>query len=168
MTTTEADLTASAWHEAGHVTGYLAHGLSVRYATLRPRTKGVVARTAVRRMVADVKIRAVIAHAGPLAQGMHAWQTRGSTEGFPERDYIAHAYVTGANEDLIMARDAPRSSAPDGTVRWEWFARNLLVEHWLVVTVIAETLLARMTVNGAEMRALAVGAGMTGLRDDGF
>lgn len=156
----DADRVATAWHEAGHVTAYLTKGLPVRYATLRPRTADAVGLTAIRRRMIPVWDAAVIGHAGPTAQGMHAWRTRDTDddEGLDESDYLFGAYLSGGSCDLAKAAAAQPVVGPDGADLWEWSAKQLLTLHWPVVTAIAEALLTHMTVSGPTLRGLALSA----------
>lgn len=162
LTTAEraAELTATAWHEAGHVTAYLSKGLPVRYATLRPRTADAAGFTAVRRRRINYWDAAVIAHAGPMAQGIHAWLTRDPDEddGLEECDYIFGAYLSGGRCDLDAAGAAPKATAPDGGDLWEWEAKRMLQVRWPVVSAVAGALLAHMTVDGAALREVALTA----------
>lgn len=156
----DAERVATAWHEAGHVTAYLTHGLTVRYATLRPRKADAIGFTAVPRRIIPAWDVAVIAHAGPTAQGMHEWRTRGADadEGLDESDYVFSAYLAGGGCDAAAAAVAPQMTGPEGGDFWEWSARKMLELHWPVVAAIAESLLAHSTVSGVALRDVALTA----------
>lgn len=155
------EMRATAWHEAGHVTARFTKRLPVRYATLRPRGGDALGFTAVPARMRSAWDIAVVAHAGPIAQGMYEWRTRaGDDGGLEEQDYVLGAYLAGGSCDLAAASVAPQAVGPDGGDLFEWSARRLLEVYWPVVTAIAEGLLTHMTLSGTAMKKLAADAGL--------
>jgi hypothetical protein len=146
----------TAHHEAGHVVAYLAHHRRFRYVTIRPRTAGITGWTAVRPRRIDLNTGAVIAHAGPLAEGMYNLSTyqpgQLEEEGIEACDVETGAYLTGGHGDM-EAIDAASEAYGDGLFLEE-IARELLTDRWQQVVAIAECLVERSTLTYNDVLAL--------------
>lgn len=169
MVTSGTDETAlTAWHEAGHVVGYLAHHRRFRYVTIRPRTPGTLGMIAVRPRRIDPMTHAVIAHMGPMAQGMYALSTYGPSEldaeGYEPGDVIAGAYLHGGCDD---GHDIGRLVRAHGRIAGdiaEQTARTILTQRWDDVATVATALLDRRTLGFGDVVTLL--RGTPGVRED--
>ncbi|MER6768067.1 MULTISPECIES: M41 family metallopeptidase [Amycolatopsis] len=159
---------ATAWHEAGHAVVYLLQGRSLRYVTLRPRGIGRLGFTAVRPRRADLSALAVVAHAGPLAQARHVFDTTSAVERALEDvtadDVRLDAYLHGGHDDLAVIADARRAYGLDsrGPDLWSGTAQNLIDAHWQDIGRVAEALIEHRTLTGAQVRACVAEPALVG------
>lgn len=143
----------TAWHEAGHVAAYLAYRRPFRYVTIRGRS-GADGRVCVRPRRIDSVTLVVIAHAGPMAEGLHALASLPAgyldEEGLDEGDVIAGAYLDGGHDDVAVIREAGLAEAtfPEG------LARDLLRREWPVVALVAAALIDHHTLSYRQVLGL--------------
>ncbi|WP_410658358.1 hypothetical protein [Amycolatopsis sp. lyj-112] len=153
----------TAWHEAAHAVVYLLQGRSLRYVTLRPSGAGRAGFTAVRPRRADLSSVAVVAHAGPLAQARYVLEAISADEWLDEgvtvEDIRLGAYLHGGHDDLALIAQARQAYGfsdrqPD---LWAGIAQDLVDRHWTDIGRIAEALVERRTLTGAQLRACVPG-----------
>jgi hypothetical protein len=143
----DRDLTA--YHEAGHVLGYVltGHAHRIEAVTVEPTAE---ARGEVRMVPAPIPIwdRAVVAALGPLAQGIRGQVTDDDDDDSELCDYIKAALWTGGDED---AKAAAGIFDADPAVA-DHFA-DVARRHWPAIERLARLLVERGTVTGTEALA---------------
>jgi hypothetical protein len=130
-------------HEAGHAT--IARHLNTRVITVTP----TIVRTEYRRGPGVARIAAIIAMAGPMAEYRHAGMTS---------EDAARAWTTIWRTDLrhCIERLDAAGGGPVTPVRGE--AERLVRRHWASIERVADALLERGRLSGAEVDALLGGA----------
>lgn len=124
-------------HEAGHVVAYLAHGLSFRYVTLRPRGSDALGLVKLDRpRVVDARILSEIALAGTVAELM-------VEDGFLDDPHVVAGDLVGGLFD--HSADVRRYLAPftNPIAEEEAVARRVAVlmdRSWDSVTAIAKAI----------------------------
>jgi ATP-dependent Zn protease len=158
MVISEAHQTA--YHEAGHAVAAVLQGISVRYVTLRPRTKipldvpniRVGGLTSIRPGRYSAWDLAVELHAGPIAGARIVWIME-------QRDVLDEEYQLGGLGDAVRLSElVADDDDPDGF--WDESlqeAHNLLFRRWDLVEKVATALMDRKTVTGAEIQAMRWG-----------
>jgi hypothetical protein len=143
----DRDLTA--YHEAGHVLGYVltGHAHRIEAVTVEPTAE---ARGEVRMVPAPIPIwdRAVVAALGPIVEGIHDQVTDDDDDDSELCDYIKAALWTGGDED---AKAAAGIFDADPAVA-DHFA-DVARRHWPAIERLARLLVERGTVTGTEALA---------------
>lgn len=140
---------STAHHEAGHAWAYYRHGLPLRYATIRPRTRGHLGHCIPwkPRRIGPME-SAFIAAAGPMAQAVWDEQAEPEPDEFIDwRDYVMGAVLTGGHDDLAQA-----CGLLDGGAA-EWVRGEVLAD-WVAISQVAAALVIGGTVHGADLRRM--------------
>lgn len=139
----------TAWHEAGHAVAYLVHRRQFRYVTIRPRTPGQSGRVAVRPRWIDSWTRAVIACAGPTAEGLQSFGVAPPGDDYRLQDYLAGAFLLGGSADVEVMRLACPSA--DALALVEKMTLDLLRREWSAVGAVASALVVNGTLSYREV-----------------
>lgn len=143
----------TAHHEAGHAVAYLVHGRRFRYVTVRPRAAGLSGRVVVHPKPIDHWTRAIIAHAGPLAEGRHEVETRMAefeAEGYTREDVIAGAYLAGGHGDVEAIQQSVHALGLAADP-FEDVATRIVDANWQAVIDVAQALIKHHTLTYADV-----------------
>lgn len=137
----------TAFHESGHTLAYLVRDVKFDHVTIRPGVAGVAGMVALDELPSDPKIRALVAHAGPMAESRHritCCQGPGPLWAGDAERHERAAYEAGGHEDLSVVRGALRTLGLDADP-FQAQARELLRVNWPAVQRVAEALTERHT-----------------------
>ncbi|MGH3794351.1 MAG: hypothetical protein ACRDSP_05630 [Pseudonocardiaceae bacterium] len=136
---------AVAWHEAGHAVAYVVHRVRFRTVTARCTLPGIAGMVGLDKLPADPRVRAVVAHCGPLAEAR--WQLlrhqgTGPTWDADRRRYEAAAYDTGGGADMDTVRGALQALHSAGDP-YRDVGRDLIRLNWRPIERVAAALVER-------------------------
>lgn len=140
ITKTSEDLYL-AFHEAGHCWGFWLTDRRFRYATLRPRTPGLDAKTVTYRQwwFDELDILAIVAACGPAAEMNARWER--NPEGLSP-DEIQRAVDAGAQSDIpkcaSILQDSDRLTE----------LLTMMLGCWEGITQVAMELMEQRTIQG--------------------
>lgn len=160
------DLVLTAYHEAGHAVWYVSHGRAIRYVTIRSTLPGSSGRTVVHRRREYPDFAALVAYAGPWAEGRAAWMLG------PPEDWDAWDDWTRSNSMTVAifsgggAWNGCVGSDYESFQGWDLenlsdLADQIMPRLWPGIQAVAAALLASpRALTGREVTALTAAAGV--------
>jgi DNA-directed RNA polymerase specialized sigma24 family protein len=141
-----SQLALAAWHEAGHVIGYLACRREFRTVSITPLDDVVSGQVDVDPAPIRPEQHILIAHAGPVSEALlEARSIDLDEQGLDLVDLIVGAYLTGGDHDqaTIETTLAARPALRAERLAIEVAAQELIESQWADVSAVAEALVNR-------------------------